>query len=301
MEKKIFEKVGLKELDSLDNVKTIDDYIKLIENVATLNNSVIKKYERKNVDIFCELLETGKEYEAIEYMFNYNLNLEGITGINYQDIKTTYENTKQYKYYDEKSVIKNSDIVKRLLKKFKEKGVEKIKNTLIDTYKNNSRKKGSLLKKIIMEYKDVFLLNGFDVVFSYDNFIEAENNQKEYIYIPEKDENILLFLKAKFGIEIDKGKDAIIKLNNVYYICEAKEIHTSGGSQSHQLKDLIVSSKIIYNVNGVKIKGLGIVFGAIVLSNLDSYIVPLNNGIEKHEVITLLNLIYNLKKIYVMD
>lgn len=231
-----------------------------IQNLITKLITKSKKNNKTTIEKFEKIIIEGDFDKIIKFMLDNNINLTNLTGVSYSFMKILYSETE----------IKISELEEyKLLKKMfsKSENIDMYIKYLKMEYKSPNRKKGDLFKKIILHYNKHF--NDFKIITAIS---DVNNNIKNYIYLPEVDNNIFKVLSSEGfelkDINIIKGRDILIKKEDNFYIGEAKEIHEKGGSQNNQLKDLESALKIKGNIdNKIRLQGFGILYGASIFYN----------------------------------
>lgn len=279
----------MNKFDLEKNIKLIN----FIDEVVHKNPS--KKYNKFQIEEFIKLVKSKNIEDLIKFIFEEDINLKEAIPTNYRKSQIVYNKSKDMNLIKK---FKEYQMLKSDLKILLDKNSDFLCGMVENNYKNASRKKGGLFKKIITEilkskeFEDENILSNLEIYFNLED-VERNNLKKSFLYIPKQDFHIYKYLK-KVGISIkneEKGRDILIFHENRFYIGEVKEINESGGSQNHQINDLISCS----NINENNIKGFGVMYGAFVFYD-NKYLRELKGN---ENIFLITDFLFNIEKIIV--
>jgi len=148
------------------------------------------------------------------------------------------------------SIEENPETVKRIVRSIREMGFDNMVKALVEP-KQFNRQMGSLFRKWMdsLNYPHV----------------SPEELQKHPIAILKiGDKGLLEFVKAKFGLALDKAPDFLIKAGEKYVIGEAKFLTDYGGHQYAQLQDAL---RLLNQNRGDRVVPVAILDGVVWIKN----------------------------------
>lgn len=270
-----------------------------IENKKSALQNKELKYQNIDELIYKISSSISKERynELINILKENNVNINEALGVEFRIKKLfNYMNYIEKKYdnlYDCIEIFKKIDDYNKLKETLKDKkNQEKILEHIKTTYKLGTRQNSQMLRNLIKLYY-IENENLFKDIYFYEDTNEIDYS-KNFIFIPTKDSYINNILEDKFiDFKQNKGKDCLVKIDNKFYVIEAKDIDESGGEQSKQFEDMEETTKIYFeNEFGEKLIGVGLLDGAAVLDINKSYG---KKAKTNKRIVFLVDFIFNFK------
>lgn len=274
-------------------IKTTEEYIDKIKNTGDVNTikEFIKFCIRKNINI--SYPKHYNNYKKIESDVILNNNLFFLRDVeNLKIIQNLETNIK-----DINNIKEGGSLGVKLISRQKGPMFKNNAEKIIDYVKNDNYIKlyedinidNQELKKILLSCKGKNeLLKHFKVITKLD--LKNIDYSSNFILIASDESNKKFFNSMSDYPDLEKGLDIIIyignrkvlKLNNGGHITiggEAKEINQGGGSQKHQLNNMLSISKM----NGNSTKGIGIYSGSAIYAN-DAFGNLINDEIKNENI-----------------
>lgn len=170
-------------INEYKNVYKLNEIIQINNVISYINNTKKEKiYSKKQITSVEKLINSNDIHLLIDFILKNDLNLNSIMPFNYRDLKLYSTNKlldikelNDYKIFEEElnNLIKQKDFLLDFLN---------------NSYKNSSKRKGSLFSKIINyilknKIVDKKICNDIEIIFKFEELKDKEN----FIYIPEKE------------------------------------------------------------------------------------------------------------------
>jgi len=234
---------------SLESPEQAADPFYTFDKLIVTDSELIKKVERMRELIISYFILSEKNVDAASEILNeiYDL-IVSIDKIQYTEFVAFWK-TLDISYSVFKKLINKKVILKELLQKYCERRRELYdkmgySNVTVQSLYDvgSSRKKGvSGIDKII----DMVHKNIGNVLHAKDTNTLMKSSTA-YFFPDKGDKHLFRLFCKKIGIKYlfgkdhqDKEPDIVLKINNKFYIIEAKHIKESGGAQDKQIVELI--------------------------------------------------------------
>lgn len=234
---------------SLNNLEPVVDEYYIFDELIIEDKNLIKKAERLRelIITYCVLLENKNN--AIEKIFQeiYRI-LLSIKNIQYHEFVAFWK-VLDISFSVFKKLTNKREVLRDILKKYCEKrrryydkmGYSNVTvQALYDV--GTSRKKGSAANVKIIDLINHFFENPVKV----KKLDELVKNEIAYFLPDRGDENLFKEFHKKYNIKYEFGKhhqgklfDIALKVNNEFFLIEAKHMKEGGGAQSKQMVEVI--------------------------------------------------------------